>query len=149
VSAEGDSTQESIMSWIKPVGKKALKYGPQAQLVWKHAGKPATAAARRAVASAAARRTALRHADTVVQGAILKVFDHGTPLWVVFSGNDVVASYPSSATEPAALVANADESKKMTPDQFRARRAERSPGRRARDAAQLAREELRRRRSTF
>ena len=29
------------MSWLGPMGKRALKYGPQAQLLWKHAAKPA------------------------------------------------------------------------------------------------------------
>ncbi len=27
------------MSWLRPVAKNALKYGPHAQQVWKHAGR--------------------------------------------------------------------------------------------------------------
>jgi hypothetical protein len=51
------------------------KYGPMVPLLWKTAGKPATDAAQRAFTSHAARNTALRHADTVQMGAILKVYD--------------------------------------------------------------------------
>lgn len=137
------------MSWMKPMGKRALKYGPQAALVWKHAGKPTTLAAQRILAEQSARRTALKHADTVEQGAIVKVFHQGTPVWVVFSGPQPVASYPPRDAQPAELVASADLSKKMTPDQFRAKKAERSARRRAARLAGAARENVRRRRSNF
>jgi hypothetical protein len=137
------------MSWLKPVGKRALRYGPQAALVWKHAGKPAAHAAQRIVADQQARRTALKHAETVEQGAILKVFDQGSPVWVVFSGPDPVAAYPPREGELADLVSGADPSKKMTPELFRARKAERSARRKAARLAGAARENLRRRRSNF
>jgi hypothetical protein len=125
------------------------KYGPMVPLLWKTAGRPATEAAQRAFAVRAARNTAVHHADTVEQGAILKVYDQGNPIWVVFSGADVVASYPPRESTVAKLVASADLSKKMTPDQFRARKAERSARRRALEAARSGRESLRRRRSNF
>jgi hypothetical protein len=137
------------MGWIKPVGKKALRYGPQAQLVWRYAGRPATAAAQQAFLAAHARRTALKHADTVVQGAIMKVFDAEGAHWVVFSGGTPVASYPSTASALDVLVAHADLSKKMTPDQLRDRRAARTKRRRALDAAGDLRAQLRRRRDSW
>jgi hypothetical protein len=130
-------------------GKLIAKYGPMVPLLWKTAGRPAAEAAQRAFAVRAARNTALRHADTIAQGAILKVYDQGAAIWVVFSGADIVTSYPPREASVARLVQSADLSKKMTPDQFRSRRAERSARRRALEAARSGRENLRRRRSNF
>jgi hypothetical protein len=137
------------MGWIKPVGKRVVRYGPQAQLVWRYAAKPATAAAQYAILAAQARRTALRHADTVVDGAIVKVFDQGNAHWVVFSAGTPLASYPLAAGDLEALVAHADLTKKMTPDQFRHRKAEHSKRRRARVAATGLRSQLRSRRDSW
>jgi hypothetical protein len=125
------------------------KYGPMVPLLWKTAGKPATDAAQRAFTSHAARNTALRHADTVQMGAILKVYDQGNPVWVVFSGAAVVTSYPPREDKLDELVKSANLSKKMTPDQFRARQAELSARRKAADLVRAGRETVRRRRSNF
>ena len=134
------------MSWIKPAGKKAAKYGPQAMLVWKHAGRPLTDAAQQTFLSRQGRRTALGHADTVQAGAILRVVDRGVTRWVVFSAGTPIACYPPSDRPLADVVEHADLSKTMTPEQFRARMAERSRRRRAVDAATNLAGELRRRR---
>lgn len=125
------------------------KYGPLVPLLWRTAGRPATDAAQRAFAARAARQTALRHADTVEHGAILKLYDQGNPLWVVFSSSQVVTSYPPRDDKIDDLVASADLSKKMTPDQFRARQAERSNRRKALQLARSGKEVIRRRRSNF
>ena len=114
------------MSWIKPAGKKAAKYGPQAMLLWKHAGRPLTEAAQQALISRHGLRTALRHADTVRSGAILGVVDQGVSRWVVLSGGTPIGCYPPSARPLADVIEHADLSRTMTPDQFRARAAERS-----------------------
>lgn len=137
------------MSWLKPAGKRALRYGPQAALLWKHAGVPATHAAQRVLADQQARRTALKHADTVEHGAILKVFDQGSRVWVVFSGPDPIACYPPHDGSLDDLVRAADLSKKLTPELYRARQADRSARRKAARLAGAARENLRRRRSKF
>lgn len=134
------------MGWMKPMGKRALMYGPQAQLAWRFAGRPATAAAQRAVAKAHARRTALKHADTVVDGGVVKVFDRGEVHWVVFSAETPVASYPPAHGELATLVAHADLSKKLSPQEFRERRAALPKARRAIDAAADLRTQIRQRR---
>ncbi|MBA3619910.1 MAG: hypothetical protein H0W56_10040 [Acidothermales bacterium] len=86
------------MSWLRPVAKNALKYGPHAQQVWKHAGRPAREAAQKAVADWSSRRTALEHADTVIDGSLLSVMHEGRRVWVVFSGDDPIASYPAVST---------------------------------------------------
>jgi hypothetical protein len=135
------------VSWLRPVGKKAVKYGPQAALVWKHAGKPLTDAAQQALISRQALRTALRHADTVQGGAILRVVDEGTTRWVVFSVGKAISCYPPPDRALADVVEHADLTKTMTPDQFRARQAERSRRRKAAEAAGALTNELRRRRN--
>ena len=76
------------MSWIGPAAKKVVKYGPHAQQIWKHVGKPAQATARKQWAVWAARRTALQHADTLADGSVLGVMHHGERHWVVFSADD-------------------------------------------------------------
>lgn len=142
------------MSWIGPAGKRAVKYGPQAQLLWKHAAKPATSAAQQALASLAARRTALKHADTVLEGAVLSVFHAGREHWVVFSKGSPVAVYPPLAgsqtdQQLAALIEHADLSKKMTPEQVKARLAEQSKRQQVVNAAAYLKEQARRRRGGF
>lgn len=134
------------MSWIRPVGTKVVKYGPQAQLVWKHVGSPAAGAARRLVAAQNARRTALKHADTVVEGAILQVMHDGEEHWVVFSGGQPVAVYPPAAPTLSALTEHANRARLMTPDQARARQAAASRRRRAVDTVRDAGRQLRHRR---
>ena len=131
------------------MGSRLIRYGPQAQLLWKHAGKPATAAAQRLVAMSSARRTALRHADTVVEGAIVKAFLDGEPHWVVFSAGTPVASYPPPHGALSDLVAHIDLSKKMTPDQYRAIRAAASKRRRALQVADDLRSKARQRRDSW
>ena len=54
----------------------------------------------------------------------MQAFSDGEPHWVVFSGGTPVASYPAVSGTLSALVADVDLAKKMTPDQFRARRAD-------------------------
>lgn len=134
------------MSWIKPVGTKLVKYGPQAQLLWKHVAAPATAAAGHTFAAQTARRTALKHADTVVGGAILNVMREGETYWVVFSGGEPVEAYPQAPVPLPQLIAHADLSKKMTPDQYRGRQAEASRTRKAVDTVRTVRQQYRRRR---
>lgn len=137
------------MGRMRRVGTKAVKYGPQAALVWKYAAAPVTAAAQRTYAAHANRRTALKHAETVNEGAILMVMDQGTIHWVVFSGGKAVASYPSATTSLEELIADANLSKKMTPDQYRARQARASKRHQAVDVAKTLSSQLRRRHNDF
>lgn len=137
------------MGWIRPVGTRLVKYGPQAQLVWRHVAAPATSAAQRTFATRTARRTALNHADTVVEGAVLKVMHEGDIHWVVFSGGRPVTAYPASPVTLDELVSDADVAKKMTPDQFRTKQAEASRKRKALDSARTFGSQVRRRRERW
>jgi hypothetical protein len=130
---------------MRNIGAKAVRYGPQAAIVWKYAAGPVTAAAQRAFAAQAHRRTALKHADTVTEGAILMVMDNGQTHWVVFSGGKPVAVYPASVRSLDELVEDANLTKKMTPDQFRMRQTEASRRQKALDAARTFSAQLRNR----
>ena len=123
------------MGRLRNVGTKAVKYGPQAAILWKYAAVPVTTAAQRAFTAQVSRRTALKHADTVNSGAILMVMDAGETHWVVFSAGKPVAAYPASSRPLDELIADANLNKKMTPEQFRARQAEASRRQKALDAA--------------
>ena len=109
----------------------------------------ATAAAQRTFAARSGCRTALTHADTVVEGAILKVIYEGATHWVVFSGGNPVTAYPTSPVALDDLVAHADVSKKVTPDQYRAKQADASRKRKALDTARSFGSQVRRRRERW
>lgn len=109
------------MSWMGPWAKRALKYGPYVQQAWKHAGKPTQQALRKSAASWSSRRTALQHADTVRRGSVLRVMHEGGWVWVVYSGDQPVASYPTVAVPLSDLVAHADLDKRVTPGELRER----------------------------
>jgi hypothetical protein len=119
------------MSWIKPAAQKAVKYGPYVPQVWKHIAKPTQAAAQKQLASWAARRTALQHADTLTEGSALGVMHNGQRTWVVFSGEEPVAAYPQTTTPLERLTVHADLRKRITPEQARERRRVRGLRRRA------------------
>ena len=111
------------MGWVVPTAKKAAKYGakygPHAKVAWEVMGKQVQSAARAKLDTATLRRKAFAHADATVDGSVLKVIDHGDPVFVVFSDGDPVASYPEIDTPLAHLVARADMSKRTTPEQWR------------------------------
>lgn len=110
------------MSWIGPVvrngakgGMKiAVKYGPQAKIVWDNGGKQVQAAARERVETARSRRTAFAKAATVRDGSVLKQIDDGRPVWVVYSGAEPIAAFPHPSVPIAELVAHADLDARVT-----------------------------------
>jgi hypothetical protein len=132
------------MSWIGPAAKRALKYGPYAAQAWKHLGKPTQAAVQKQASSWAARRTALQHADTMNDGSLLGVMHDGAKVWVVYSGDEPVTAYPSTSKPLADLVAHADLSKRITPEQARERQRIRELRRRAGARAEQIRPRRRR-----
>jgi hypothetical protein len=79
---------------VRNVVKFGVRYGPVAYEAVKHGREPAQQAVQAAVAKRNARRTALEHAGTVRDGSLLKVLHEGRPVWFVFSGDEIVATYP-------------------------------------------------------
>ncbi|MDO7868734.1 hypothetical protein [Nocardioides jiangxiensis] len=93
--------------------KVAVKYGPQVKIAWDNGGKQAGAAAARRARSVTAKRKALKQAATVREGSILKVAPNGTTTYVVFTGDQPIATYPHSNLPFEVLLAHADLSKRI------------------------------------
>ncbi|GAB3598035.1 hypothetical protein GCM10027446_27310 [Angustibacter peucedani] len=139
------------MSWIPPASRIArqgikygAKYGPQAKILWDTAGQQARSAAKAKLDDRSARRTAFAEAETVVEGSVLRRVWQGTPVWVVYSGDEPVRAYPPLAPL-AELVDKADLAKRRTPEEHReaqlrarARRARERAGDRAGEARRRA-----------
>lgn len=145
---------------MSPVAKNAVrygvkygvKYGPQAKVVWDVAGKQVQSAAKAQADNLAARRTAFVEAETLVDGSVLRRVWDGHPVWVVLSGDRPLSAYPSAPADLGQLVADADLSKRVTPEQHRqaqlrarAKRAGRKAGQVSRQAAEVGRAAARRR----
>ncbi|MFN8195829.1 MAG: hypothetical protein U0R80_16320 [Nocardioidaceae bacterium] len=108
--------------------KLAVKYGPQAKIVWDKGGKQASQAAAKRALSLNARRKALAHASGVIDGAILKIAPQGTTVYVVFTGDQPIATYPEQSTSFAVLLQHADLDKRVRPEDARlSRRMPRPP----------------------
>ena len=110
----------------------AIKYGPQAKIVWDKGGKQATAAAAKRALSLNNRRKALAHASGVIDGAVLKIAPQGSTIYVVFTGDLPIASYPEQTLPYAVLLQHADLSQRVRPDDVL--RTPRMPRRRRRSA---------------
>jgi len=110
------------MSWIGPtaknVAKYGAKYGPHAKVAWELGGKHVKSAVRDMLEEMAVRRKAFDHAGSTRDGTVLRVVSHGAPVYVVFSGEEPVASYPEEDAPLDQLVAKADLSKRVTPAEF-------------------------------
>lgn len=126
------------MGWATSAGKTAAKYGvrygPHAVAVWKVAGSHVETAARHKLDEVSARRTAFDHAGSVTGGSVLRVVDKGSAVFVVFSVDEPVASYPETERSLPDLVEKADLSRRVTPAEHREQRLRsrvRRAGRRA------------------
>lgn len=99
----------------------AVKYGPQAKIAWDKGGKQAVARASRQAASISHKRKAIAHADSVVNGTILRCAPRGSTLYVVYSTDQPIATYPAQEEPLPELLAHIDLSRRMTPEQARRR----------------------------
>ena len=75
--------------------KLGAKYGPQVWVATKALQPVAKEAAERVMTAQRARNAAAAHAKTLVQGSILKAFDGDRVIWVVFTGDEAIASHPA------------------------------------------------------
>lgn len=111
------------MSWIGPMAKKTAKYGakygPHAKVAWEVGGKHVQAAARAKLDELALRRKAFDQADATRDGSVLRVVDQGEPVFVVFSGDEPIGSYPPVQQPLDDLVKSANLAKRRTPEQLR------------------------------
>jgi hypothetical protein len=99
----------------KTVIKYSIKYGPLVYEAVKHGREPAQRALQRAMARQGDRRRAFQHAETLVEGSVLRVFREGEPIWVVFSEDHPVAGYPAVEVELPVLLEHADLGQRVKP----------------------------------
>lgn len=111
-----------IGPFLRTAARYGVRYGPHAKQAWDLFGKQAQAAARDKAAELSARRHAFLHAETVRDGSVLRVIHDARPVWVVYSGDRPVHTYPTVAVAIDRLVADADVDKRVTPEEHRARR---------------------------
>ena len=102
--------------------KWGVKYGPHVVVLAQQAKDPAMAAAKKAMDRQKARKRAIEHAATVREGTVLKTFDprqdSGEPVWVVFSGEEAIASHPVTTTPLADLIARSDLTTRKRPHEM-------------------------------
>lgn len=99
----------------KTVVRYSVKYGPLVYEAVKHGREPAQRALRRAMARQGERRRAFKHAETLVEGSVLRVFRDGEPVWVVFSRDHPVVAYPAVDVELSVLLEHADLGQRVRP----------------------------------
>jgi hypothetical protein len=97
-------------------GKLAVKYGPQARIAWENGGKQAIEAARKRAGSLTARRKAMAQASTIVDGSVLKIAPEGNTAYVVFSGDEPVATHPPQQQPYVVLLAHVDLTRRVRPE---------------------------------
>jgi hypothetical protein len=103
-------------SVVGTVVKYGVKYGPHLAAAIAVAKEPAKEAASTYLAARTQQRLAAEHAATLVEGRVLKVMHGGRTHWVVFSGDEAVTSYPTATTALADLLARADLTKRIRPE---------------------------------
>lgn len=111
------------MGWITRASKNAakygVKYGPHAKVAWEVGGKHLQAAARAKLDELALRRKAFDEADGTLDGSVLRVVEQGDPVFVVFAGDEPVASYPPVQRPLAEVVRRADLAKRVSVAAYR------------------------------
>jgi hypothetical protein len=96
--------------------KLGVKYGPVLYGVARHGKEPVKAAAEKFLSKKGSRKRALAHAATLLDGSVLQVFHAGEPVYVVFSGEEMIASHPPLGVPLQTLVQRADLTKRIRPD---------------------------------
>lgn len=92
-----------------------MKYGPDAYSAVRNAREPAQAAAKKLVSQRTTRQQALSHAETLLDGSIYKAYSGDELVWVVFSGDQAVATHPRTDVPVESLLTHADLSKRLRP----------------------------------
>lgn len=128
----------------RTVVKYSVKYGPLLYEAVKHGREPAQRAMQRALARQGERRKAFKHAETLVEGSVLRVFREGEPIWVVFSADMPVVAYPPVEVPLPELLEHADLGQRVKPGTGSGLRKLPKPPNPATELPKLARKVLRR-----
>jgi len=100
---------------LTSVVKLGVKYGPVAYEAIKHGKEPAREFAQKQLSRLTSRRQALAHAEGLMDGSVMSVWEGDQQVWVVFNGDEPVASHPTVATPLAQLVQGYDLGKRIRP----------------------------------
>ena len=97
--------------------KYGVRYGPVAFEAVKHGREPAQQAVQSVLARRNARKTAIEHARTLREGTVLKVVHEGRPIWFVFSGDEIITTYPQvPMAQYGELIRHTDLANRTKPD---------------------------------
>jgi hypothetical protein len=97
------------------VAKLGVKYGPVAYEAIKHGKEPAKEFAQKQLSRLTARKQALAHAEGLVDGSTMPVWEGDKQVWVVFNGDEPIASHPTVTTPLAQLILGYDLSRRIRP----------------------------------
>lgn len=100
---------------MSAVVKFGVKYGPVAYEAIKHGKEPAKEFAQRQLGRLGARKQALAHAGGLLDGSAMLVWNDDQQVWVVFNGDEPIASHPTVDTPLAVLVQGYDLTKRIRP----------------------------------
>jgi hypothetical protein len=100
---------------LTTVVKLGVKYGPVAYEAIKHGKEPAQEFAKKQMNKRAARKQALAHAEGLMDGSTMPVWDGDQRVWVVFNGNEAIASHPTVTAPLAQLIQGYDLAKRIKP----------------------------------
>jgi hypothetical protein len=105
------STKKSLTTVIK----LGVKYGPVAYEAIKHGKEPAKEFAQRQIARLNARKQALAHAEGLLDGSAMPVWKNDQQVWVVFNGDEPIATHPTVNTPLPLLIQGYDMTKRIRP----------------------------------
>lgn len=100
---------------VTTVVKLGVKYGPVAYEAIKHGKEPAKEFAQRQLARLNARKQALAHAEGLMDGSTMAVWKDDQQVWVVFNGDQPIASHPTVDTPLPQLITGYDLAKRIRP----------------------------------
>lgn len=100
---------------LTSVVKLGVKYGPVAYEAIRHGQEPAREYAQKQLNKLTARRQAMTHAEGLTDGSAMPVYEGDQQVWVVFNGDEPVASHPSVSTPVQELVKGYDLTKRIRP----------------------------------
>jgi len=100
---------------MSTVVKLGVKYGPVAYEAIMHGKEPARQFAQRQLGRLSARKQALTHAEGLLDGSAMLVWRDDQQVWVVFNGDEPIASHPTVDTSLALLIQGYDLDKRVRP----------------------------------
>lgn len=97
------------------VVKLGVKYGPAAYEAIKHGKEPAKEFAQKQLGKLTARKQALAHAEGLMDGSAMPVWEGDQQVWVVFNGDEPIATHPNVTTPLGQLIQGYDLGRRIRP----------------------------------